>query len=165
MSPAPSSSRKKTKSAAAVPAKREKRHQSGEDPAQGAAEAERSQGDGPGRPLGARIRARLGQSGAGSLLVFARAGLMLGTGAIIYVVAMFAAVTVVPNVFLMVSGGSGIGPSSPLEMQVTYWLTPALFLNGLIFVLVVVVARWLWRAQRRLGEKARRSLLGEEDGR
>lgn len=166
MSPAPSSARKKTKSKAAAPAKREKRQPDGKDSVPGGTEAEQAGGNSTGRPpLGTRVRARLGESGASSLLVFAQVGLMLGAAAIVYVAAMFAAVTVVPNVFLMVSAGSGIGPASPLEMQVTYWLTPALFLNGLIFVLVVVGARWLWRAQRRLGEKARRSLLGEEAGR
>lgn len=169
MSPAPPSARKKAKSALAATAEREKKQQEEQREAKspaGVGVAEQSKENGAARPpLGARIRSRLGRSGTRVLLTVVLSGLRFGAGAIIYVLGMFAAVTVVPNVFLMVSGGSGVGPSSPLEVQLTYWLVPSLFLIGLIFVLVLVAARWLWRAQRRMAAKARRSLLGEEAGR
>jgi hypothetical protein len=115
-------------------------------------------------PLGGRIRARMGESGARTVLTAVRTGLMAASSLASYVVAMFAAVTVVPNLFAMVSAGTGVGPGSPLEMQLAHWLAPSLFLIGLVFVLVVVVVRSLWLAQRRLGERARRALLGDGAG-
>lgn len=127
-----------------------------------AAEAKQAGTGGTATPLGARIRARAGESGARSVLRVVRAGLMIASGLASYVLAMFVAVTVVPNLFVVVSTGTGIGPSSPLELQLVHWLAPSLFLIGLVFVLVLVVVRSLWLAQRRLGEKARRALLGDE---
>ncbi|WP_431872675.1 hypothetical protein [Nocardiopsis eucommiae] len=170
MSPARPPARKKAKSALASTPRRETKpqdeQQDGKEPAGRATATEPTHGNDSARPpLAARIRTRLGHSGTRALLVVVRSGLRFGAVAATYVLGMFAAVTVVPNVFLMVSGGSGVGPASPLEMQVTYWLVPSLFLIGLIFVLVLVVARWLWRAQGGLATKARRSLLGEEAGR
>jgi hypothetical protein len=129
-----------------------------------AAEAKRAEADtgGTASPLGTRIRARVGESGARSVLAAVRAGLMVASALASYVLAMFVAVTVVPNLFVVVSTGTGVGPSSPLELQLVHWLAPSLFLIGLVFVLVLVVVRSLWLAQRRLGERARRALLGDE---
>ncbi|MDE3723958.1 hypothetical protein PWG71_21420 [Nocardiopsis sp. N85] len=128
-----------------------------------AAEAKEADTGGTAVPLGARIRARVGESGARSVLVAVRAGLMIGSGLAGYVLAMFVAVTVVPNLFVVVSTGTGVGPTSPLELQLVHWLAPSLFLIGLVFVLVLVAVRSLWLAQRRLGEKARRALLGDAE--
>ncbi|MFD6952060.1 hypothetical protein A6A08_02530 [Nocardiopsis sp. TSRI0078] len=130
--------------------------------AQRAAEAKQADADRAATPLGARLRARLGESGARSLLALVRAGLVVGSGLVGYVLAMFAAVTVVPNLFVMVAAGTGVGPTSSLEMQLAHWLAPSVFLIGLVFVLVLVAMRALWRAQLRLAERARRALLGEQ---
>jgi uncharacterized membrane protein len=130
--------------------------------AQRAAEAKQADTVGTAAPLGTRIRARVGESGARSVLAAVRAGLVVASGLVSYVLAMFVAVTVVPNLFVVVSTGTGVGPSSPLELQLVHWLAPSLFLIGLVFVLVLVVVRSLWLAQRRLGERARRALLGDE---
>lgn len=161
MSPAPSVP-KKTKPATSTSSKRERKRQAKESAAPRAIAAEQVDQNVATSSLGARIRARLGQGGAHSLMLTTRIGLMVLSGLAGYVVAMFAAVTVVPNIFLMVATGTGVGPASPLETQLAHWLAPSLFLIGLAFVLVLVVVRWLWRAQRRLSEKARRALLGEE---
>ncbi|NYH53019.1 hypothetical protein HNR06_002608 [Nocardiopsis arvandica] len=128
--------------------------------AQRAAEAKQADADRAATPLGARLRARLGESGARSLVAFVRAGLVIGSGLAGYVLAMFAAVTVVPNLFVMVAAGTGVGPTSSLEMQLAHWLAPSVFLIGLVFVLVLVAMRALWRAQLRLAERTRRALLG-----
>ncbi|WP_444961784.1 hypothetical protein [Nocardiopsis sp. M1B1] len=129
--------------------------------AQRAAEAKQADTGTAAAPLGTRIRARVGEPGARSVLAAVRAGLVVASGLASYVLAMFAAVTVVPNTFVVVSTGTGVGPSSPLELQLVHWLAPSLFLIGLVFVLVLVVVRSLWLAQRRLGERARRALLGD----
>ncbi|OLT27041.1 hypothetical protein BJF83_19510 [Nocardiopsis sp. CNR-923] len=130
--------------------------------AQRAAEAKQADADRAATPLGVRLRARLGESGTRSVLALVRVGLVLGSGLVCYVLAMFAAVTVVPNLFVMVAAGTGVGPTSSLEMQLAHWLAPSVFLIGLVFVLVLVVMRALWRAQLRLAERARRALLGEQ---
>ncbi|MBB6121579.1 hypothetical protein [Nocardiopsis algeriensis] len=130
--------------------------------AQRAAEAKQADIGGSAPSLGTRIRARVGDSGARSVLVAVRAGLAIASGLAGYVLAMFAAVTVVPNLFVVVSTGTGVGPTSPLELQLMHWLAPSLFLIGLVFVLVLVAVRSLWSAQRRLGDKARSALLGDE---
>ncbi|WP_017605621.1 hypothetical protein [Nocardiopsis alkaliphila] len=162
MSPAPSAPKKKTKPSTTTSTKPERKRRAKESAAPRAIAAEQVDQNVAGPALGARIRARLGPGGARSLMLATRIGSMVVSGLAGYVVAMFAAVTVVPNVFLMVATGTGIGPASPLETQLAHWLAPSLFLIGLIFVLVLVVVRWLWRAQRRLSEKVRRALLGEE---
>lgn len=168
MSPASPTDKKKPRSTGTTPAKREKNRPTGKGSERRAAEAEQESGQGKKSgtklPLGTRIRARMGQSGAGSLLLAVRVGLMSGVALLSYLGAMFVAVTVVPNIFLIVSNGTNVGPSSPFELQLAYWLSPSLFLIGLVFVLVLVAVRWLWRAQRNLGERARRALSGEASG-
>ncbi|WP_049576767.1 hypothetical protein [Nocardiopsis sp. SBT366] len=165
MSPASPTARKKSKGAQSASDRRARKRQAEENDGQEPTAADQADQNGAKPSIRARTRARLGEKGMQSLVVAARAGLIFSTCFAVYVLAMFIAVTVVPNVFLMVATGTGIGPAAPLEMQLAHWLAPSLFLIGLIFVLVLVVARWLWRAQRRLGEKARRALLGEEAGR
>lgn len=162
MSPTVPTSKKKTKVSTATSTRRERRRQVQKSDSQRTTEGEPTEQNGAAVSWGTRIRARLGPSGARSVLMAVRAGLMFVSASAGYVVAMFAAVTVVPNVFLMVAAGTGIGPASPLEMQLAHWLTPSLFLIGLIFVLVLMVVRWLWRVQRRLAAKARHSLLGQK---
>ncbi|MEU3016595.1 hypothetical protein ABZ635_04260 [Nocardiopsis sp. NPDC007018] len=161
MSPAPLTGKKKAESAATASAKRERKRLARKQPEQRAAASQQERKDAVKLPLGARVRARFGESGTRSLLWGIRAALVFGVALLSYVGAMFVAVTVVPNVFLVVSSGTGVGPASPFEMQMAYWLSPSLFLIGLIFVLVLVAVRWLWRAQRRVAERARRALLGE----
>ncbi|MFE9245250.1 hypothetical protein [Nocardiopsis sp. NPDC006938] len=160
MSPASPTGKKKE---ALVPptTKRGGKRPARKDPGQRVSGAQRDEQDVTKRPLSHRIRARLSESGARSLLLGVRAGLVFGVAVLIYVLAMFVAVTVVPSVFLVVSSGTNVGPNSPFELQMAYWLSPSLFLIGLIFVLVLVAVRWLWRAQRRVAERARRALLGE----
>lgn len=164
MSPVPSTAGRKSKTAPSSKRRRGERRseESNEQRADTSGEEERANTI---PPLGARIRARLGEKGTGSLLLVIRAGLIFASCSFGYVVAMFAAVTLVPNTFLMVAAGTGVGPASPLETQLMHWLTPSLFLIGLIFVLVLVVVRWSWRVQSRLGEKVRHALSGEETGR
>ncbi|KOX14016.1 hypothetical protein [Nocardiopsis sp. NRRL B-16309] len=149
-------------SSAATGPRNKRKPQQKKSPAQRAAEAKQADADRAATPSDARLRARLGESGSRSLLALVRGGLVAGSALASYVLAMFAAVTVVPNLFVMVAAGTGVGPTSPLEMQLAHWLAPSVFLIGLVFVLVLIGMRALWRAQLRLAERARHALLGEE---
>ncbi|MCI4659588.1 hypothetical protein [Cryobacterium zhongshanensis] len=67
-----------------------------------------------------------------------------------YVLAFFAAVRVVPMTMGFVKSGTGVTLDMPLETVLSVWIVPALFLVALIFVLVLIAMRALWRLRARV---------------
>lgn len=108
---------------------------------------------------GQSIRMRWGAGGAKGLYVAARAGLWVLSGAVIYLLAMYVSVKVVPNVMVMVQRGTGVPSDADLPLLLAGWIVPSVFMLGLIFVLAVTVMRGIWRWQRRQAQKLRGSLV------
>lgn len=116
-----------------------------------------------GRDLtrGEAIRLRWGAGGAKGLYVAGRAGLVVLVSALIYLLAMYVSVKVVPNTMVMVQRGTGIPSDADFPLLLAGWIVPSVFMIGLVFVLTVVVMRGLWRWQLRQGKKLRRALVDE----
>jgi len=79
-----------------------------------------------------------------------------------YVLAFFASVQVVPLTMGFVKAGTGVTLDMPLETVLSVWVVPALFLVALVFVLVLVVMRALWRLRTRVVAAVSLWALGEE---
>jgi hypothetical protein len=79
-----------------------------------------------------------------------------------YVIAFFAAVRVVPLTMGFVKSGTGVTLDMPLETVLSVWIVPALFLVALIFALVLVTLRAIWRLRIRVVTAVSRWALGVE---
>lgn len=113
-------------------------------------------------PLGDRIRIRWGLNGAKAVLGFVRGGLLLFTVVFSWILALFAATNVAPNLMFVVSETSGLKSNAAFDQVLVSWIAPSLVLILLLTALVIAVVAWVWKAQRRLGDRARRALLGED---
>lgn len=79
-----------------------------------------------------------------------------------YIIVFFSAIRVVPVILGFVKDGSGITMSMPVETILSVWIAPSLFLIAILFALVIVVIRKLWRLRRRLIEQVSGWAFGRE---
>lgn len=107
------------------------------------------------------IRALRGKVAPISIVVAAKAFSLVAVLAGYYVLAFFAAVQVVPMTMNFVKSGTGVTLDMPLETVLSFWIVPALFLVALVFVLVLVVMRALWRFRNRVVASVSLWALGE----
>lgn len=113
-------------------------------------------------PLGDRIRIRWGAGGAKALYGFIRGVLLVATVLLSWILALFAASNVAPNLMLVISETSGLKADAAFDQVLVSWVAPSLVLILLLTALVIAVVAWLWKTQIKLGAKARRALLGED---
>lgn len=113
-------------------------------------------------PLGDRIRIRWGAGGAKALYGFIRGVLLGATVLLSWILALFAASNVAPNLMLVISETSGLKADAAFNQVLVSWVAPSLVLILLLTALVIAVVAWLWKTQIKLGAKARRALLGED---
>lgn len=113
-------------------------------------------------PLGDRIRIRFGETGAKGVYGFVRGVLLVATVFLSWILALFAATNLTPNLMLVVSESSGLKANAAFDQVLVSWIAPSLVLVLLVTALVIAVVTWLWKTQRKLGDKARRALLGED---
>lgn len=113
-------------------------------------------------PLGDRIRIRWGAGGAKALYGFIRGVLLGATVLLSWILALFAASNVAPNLMLVISETSGLKADAAFDQVLVSWVAPSLVLILLLTALVIAVVAWLWKTQIKLGAKARRALLGED---
>jgi len=84
-------------------------------------------------------------------IVIATKSVTLGlTAFAYYVIAFFAAVRVVPTIMAFVASGSGVTADMQLQTLIAAWIAPSLFLIALLFALVLVTFRAIWRGRRRV---------------
>ena len=67
-----------------------------------------------------------------------------------YVLAFYTAIQVVPTVFSFVRAGTGLTMDMGFDTIIAVWLAPSLFLVALLFVLLLIVMRGLWRLRSRV---------------
>lgn len=91
-----------------------------------------------------------------------KAGTLVALVVLYYVIAFFAAIRVVPLTMGVVKSGSGVTLDMPLETVIAVWIVPALFLVALVFTLVLVTMRALWRLRVRAVTAVSRWAFGEE---
>ena len=99
-----------------------------------------------------------------SIVIATKASTLVAVLVAYYVLAFFAAVQVVPLTMGFVKSGSGVTLDMPLETVLSVWIVPALFLVALVFVLLLVMMRSLWRMRVRVVVSVALWALGEEDG-
>lgn len=114
-------------------------------------------------PLGDRIRIRWGAGGAKALYGFIRGVMLAATVFASWILALFAASNVAPNLMLVISETSGLKADAAFNQVLVSWIAPSLVLILLLTALVIAVVAWLWKTQIKLGAKARRALLGEDN--
>lgn len=110
------------------------------------------------------ITARMlrGKAGPISIVLVTKTVTMVALLAVYYVIAFFAAIRVVPLVMGFVKSGTGVTLDMPVETVLSAWIVPALFLVALVFILVLVTMRALWRLRSRAVAAVSRWALGEE---
>lgn len=109
------------------------------------------------------IRAPRGKVAPVSIVLATRVTSMVVLFIAYYVIAFFAAVRLVPTVMGFVKAGSGVTMNMPVETVVAVWIAPSLFLLALLFALVLVVMRKLWRLRRSLVTVVSGWALGREE--
>lgn len=85
-----------------------------------------------------------------SIVIATKAVTMVALLVVFYVIAFFAAVKVVPMTMNIIKAGTGVTLDMPIETVVSFWVVPALFLVALVFVLVLVTMRAVWRLRSRV---------------
>lgn len=113
-------------------------------------------------PWGDRMRIRWGDGGAKALFGFIRGILITAVGLVSWLIALFAATGVAPNLVMVVFRGAGIDGDTPFNTILISWVAPSLVLLALLVALVIVAVRSLWRLRTRLDRRAKASLLGED---
>lgn len=110
-------------------------------------------------PFGQRVRLRLGERTTGAVVLLIRSVLFVLLALVTWLLSLGVAASVVPDVVGMVATASGAESGSLTEEGALIYVgLPSLFLIGLLFVLVCVVIRALWRIHLRIGDKAARAL-------
>jgi len=105
-----------------------------------------------------------GKLGPVSIVAAVQAASLVTVLALYYVIAFFAAVQVVPLTMGFVKSGTGVTLDMPMETVISLWIVPALFLVALIFVVVLITMRAIWRLRTRVTTRVARWAFGEESG-
>lgn len=111
----------------------------------------------PAKTLAAR-----GKAAPVLIVVATKAFTLLAMLVVYYLIAFFAAIRVVPLTMGFVKSGSGVTLDMPIETVLSVWIVPALFLVALVFALVLVTMRTLWRLRTRAVQAVSRWAFGEE---
>jgi hypothetical protein len=109
-----------------------------------------------------KTRGLRGKAAPIGIVLATKAFTLVALLAVYYVIAFFTAVRVVPMVMGFVKSGTGVTLDMPVETVLSVWIVPALFLVALVFVLVLVAMRAIWRLRARVIIAVSRWALGEE---
>lgn len=108
-----------------------------------------------------RLRLRFGQGGATTIAVGVRIALYSAALVISWVTALAVAVRLVPDVIGMILSSIEIPQGAPVEQLVISWVIPALFVAGLLLVVLWTVLRLLWRGTHRLAQRVHHRLTAD----
>jgi hypothetical protein len=106
-----------------------------------------------------------GKLGPVSIVAAVHAATLVAVLALFYLIIFFAAVQVVPLTMGFVKSGTGVTLDMPMETVISVWIVPALFLVALLFVLVLLTMRAIWRLRVGVITRVSRWAFGEDDGR
>jgi hypothetical protein len=104
-----------------------------------------------------------GKVGPVAVVAAVHAATLVAVLALFYVIAFFAAVQVVPLTMGFVKSGTGVTLDMPMETVISVWIVPALFLVSLLFVLVLITMRAIWRLRVVVVTRVSRWAFGEDD--
>lgn len=92
-----------------------------------------------------KIRLKLGYFGAKAALRIVSVILLLIMALFIYLLVIFTAVSIIPNIAAFIQQGTGIGIDLRLDVVIAGWLLPTVFVVGMVMVAEVAAFRALWR--------------------
>lgn len=112
--------------------------------------------------LGEWVFLKFGRSGA--KLIHRLSAVALRTAVLFfdYLLVLFTAVNVLPNVAALVQQGTGVSVDMRIDVVLAGWLIPVIFIAAAILVGEVFVMGRLWRFASRLSRKIERALLRDE---
>jgi hypothetical protein len=112
------------------------------------------------RPAPRVLRGKLGPV---TVVAAVHAATMVAVLALFYVIAFFTSVQVVPLTMGFVKSGTGVTLDMPMETVISVWIVPALFLVALLFVLMVLTMRAIWRLRVVVVTRVSLWAFGEDD--
>lgn len=113
--------------------------------------------------LGDRLFLRFGRIGAATVHRVALLAMLALVVVLSYLMVLFSAVSIVPNLAVLVQQGTGITLEMRLDAVVAGWLLPVLFLVAALLVAEVFVVRAMWRTARGAGRRLKKALFRLED--
>lgn len=106
-----------------------------------------------------RLRLRLGVAGTKTLMLSLGLALRAVAALFFYMVAIYTAVSVIPNMAAFLQQGTGITLTSRPDALFAGWIMPVIFLTLLILVLELVAMRHIWRLVSKLLVRIKASLF------
>lgn len=92
-----------------------------------------------------KIRLKLGYFGAQAVYRMASVALLLILAVFIYLLVIFTAVSIIPNIAAFIQQGTGISIDLRPDVVIAGWLLPTVFVVGMLMVAEVVAFKALWR--------------------
>ena len=109
--------------------------------------------------FGDRIYLRFGKLGTTvihRLVSAALLGLVLFAD---YLIVLFTAVNVLPNIAVLIQHGTGVTLEARMDAVIAGWLIPVLFIAAAVLVAEIFLMRKLWRSATDVTRRLRRSLF------
>jgi hypothetical protein len=113
--------------------------------------------------FGDRVFLKFGPQGTRAIYLFVAFLLLVLVLFVDYLLVLFTAVNVVPNIAVLVQQGTGITPDMRIDAVIAGWLLPVLFIVAAVLVGEVFMMRRLWRFARGFIQSMRRSLFRVDD--
>ncbi|MFJ2662596.1 hypothetical protein [Arthrobacter koreensis] len=113
--------------------------------------------------VGDRIYLKLGRFGTRMIHRAATVALLALVILADYLLVLFTAVNVLPNIAALVQQGTGVTMDMRIDAAIAGWLLPVLFIAAAVLVGEVFLMRRLWRAARSLLSRMSRSLFRLHD--
>lgn len=118
-------------------------------------------GDVPKLSFADRFRLRFGQGGAHAVAIVLRVTLYFVAAIVSWVTALAVATRLVPDMITMVLTSIEVPQGAPVEQLVVSWVIPALFVAGLLLMILWTVLRLLWRWVHRVANRGQELLTGD----
>lgn len=99
----------------------------------------------PSFTLGDRVFLKFGQLGTRALHLFAAGVLRVLVLFVDYLIVLFTAVNVLPNIAVLIQQGTGVTLDARIDAVIAGWLLPVLFIAAAVLVGEIFVMRSLWR--------------------
>lgn len=109
--------------------------------------------------LGDRIFLKLGPQGARAIKLSTALVLFALVMLLDYLIVLFTAVNVLPNIAALIQQGTGVTLEARLDMVIAGWLIPVLFIVAAVLVAEIFLMRRLWRLASFLSQAVGRSLF------
>jgi small neutral amino acid transporter SnatA (MarC family) len=109
--------------------------------------------------FGDRVFLKFGPQGTRAIYLFMAFLLLALVFFVDYLLVLFTAVNVVPNIAVLIQQGTGVTPEMRIDAVIAGWLLPVLFIVAAVLVGEIFMMRRLGRFARGVRQTMRRSLF------